>query len=671
MAALGSLVVSLAMDIAKFSGDVGKAAQQMARLTAEAGKIGAALGAAAAAGTRAMIGVVKASVDAAVAVGQLSQLSGVSAEEFSKLAVGARAAGISQEKLADVYKDTQDKLVDFLQNGAGPLKDFFDNIAPRVGVTAQQFRNLSGPQALGLYVKSLEQANLTQAEMVFYMEALASDSALLLPLLRDGASGFAQYSAQAEKLGAVISGDVVAQSMQMRDAFVMVDLAKQGLANRITRELLPAMTGITQRLLESAEASVMLDRAARVASFGVKLLSSIGAVIVGVFDTLGSYLGGVAAQLVALFSGRFKEAFNIGENVTRDFIGNIQRYAGTVSTIWDESAASVESKAPMIGQRLASPVVNAAKTAAKAAKQIKTEAEKAYEAIEKRLDTLQFEVDTQGASDRIKGLIELTRQGAKQEHIDRYLRLTEAQEAFRKNAEEVARTERDKQEIIMEGAAIYESTRTPLERLVREHERLNDMLRIGALNQETFDRAALASKQRYAETQESVKETGDAVSTFVQKARENIQDSLGDTLFNAMNGNFKNIGDAFVRMLQRMVAEALAAQLVEAMFGSKQQSGTGGGGVFGPMLSTLGNALFGGKAYGGPVSAGRAVPVGEHGPEVFVPTTSGTIIPQNQMGRTLNLTVNVNASPGMSQQTALQQGQQIGRGIQIALARNG
>jgi hypothetical protein len=36
------------------------------------------------------------------------------------------------------------------------MKDFFEQIAPKVNVTAAQFAKLSGPEALQLYVSSLE-----------------------------------------------------------------------------------------------------------------------------------------------------------------------------------------------------------------------------------------------------------------------------------------------------------------------------------------------------------------------------------------------------------------------------------------------------------------------------------------------------------------------------------
>jgi len=61
------------------------------------------------------------------------------------------------------------------------MADFFETVAPLVGVTADNFKDLSGPQALQLYVDSLEKANLSQSQMTFFMEAIASDATALLP----------------------------------------------------------------------------------------------------------------------------------------------------------------------------------------------------------------------------------------------------------------------------------------------------------------------------------------------------------------------------------------------------------------------------------------------------------------------------------------------------------
>ena len=64
-----------------------------------------------------------------------------------------------------------------------------------------------------------------------------------------------------------------------------------------------------------------------------------------------------------------------------------------------------------------------------------------------------------------------------------------------------------------------------------------------------------------------------------------------------------------------------------------------------PVTQAIGGAIDnvfgGGRANGGPVRSGTSYIVGERGPELFVPNTSGTIVPNGGMGgTTVNLTVN-------------------------------
>lgn len=62
-----------------------------------------------------------------------------------------------------------------------------------------------------------------------------------------------------------------------------------------------------------------------------------------------------------------------------------------------------------------------------------------------------------------------------------------------------------------------------------------------------------------------------------------------------------------------------------------------------PVSQGIAGVFGGGRASGGPVSAGTTYLVGENGPELFTSATSGTIIPNNKMGgggSTFNITVN-------------------------------
>jgi plasmid maintenance system antidote protein VapI len=156
-------------------------------------------------------------VNNAAAISDLARIAGVNTTEFQKLAAAARTVGVEQDKLSDIIKDTNDKVGDFLITGQGPMVDFFETIAPLVGITADNFRGLSGPQALQLYVSSLEKANVSQSQMTFFMEAIASDATALLPLLRNNGAEFERLGEKAQDAGRILSEDALEGAENLRE----------------------------------------------------------------------------------------------------------------------------------------------------------------------------------------------------------------------------------------------------------------------------------------------------------------------------------------------------------------------------------------------------------------------------------------------------------------------
>lgn len=171
----------------------------------------------------------------------LARVAGTTPEDFNRLAVGAERVGIENEKLADIFKDTNDKIGDFLSTGGGAAADFFENIAPQIGITADEFANLSGPQALQKYYSALEQSNLSQSEMTFYMEAIASDATALIPLLKENGKQFENYGDQAERAGAIISKDLIKATQDYENSVKDLETTTKGILNDVAKDLLPAM----------------------------------------------------------------------------------------------------------------------------------------------------------------------------------------------------------------------------------------------------------------------------------------------------------------------------------------------------------------------------------------------------------------------------------------------
>jgi hypothetical protein len=252
-ASLGRLTLDLVTRIGNFTGPMGQAERQ-ARSSSEsiansfnvasvaAKAFGAVVAGASVAGVAAFVDQ---TITAGNEVKKFSQLANASMSQFQYYAKGAETAGISMESFADKMKDMQDRIGDFQQTGGGPLADFFENIAPLVGVTIQQFQKLSGPEAMQLYYDSLVKANASQNDMKFYMEAIISDSSLLIPLLENGGAGFKKWGEAAQSAGAIMSDSMVNQLALAKENLQMLDLQWQGFQATLVNNVMPVIQSVS------------------------------------------------------------------------------------------------------------------------------------------------------------------------------------------------------------------------------------------------------------------------------------------------------------------------------------------------------------------------------------------------------------------------------------------
>lgn len=255
--AIGQLVVKIIGDSTQLTQDLVQAGKETESFAAK-GRVAVNTFGKAAAGAFAAAGAAAAalSVQTAQQIRELDNLASVantSVAEFQRMAYASRTVGIEQDKLADILKDVNDRVGDFNATGGGPMADFFEKIAPRVGVTAEQFRNLSGPQALQLYVDSLQKANLSQADMTFYMEAMASDSTRLIPLLKDGGAAMGELAAEAEALGLGLSAVDVAKVQAANAELAKVGAIVDSGAQALTVELMPIIGAAAEAFREMVQ----------------------------------------------------------------------------------------------------------------------------------------------------------------------------------------------------------------------------------------------------------------------------------------------------------------------------------------------------------------------------------------------------------------------------------
>jgi phage-related minor tail protein len=140
------------------------------------------------------------------------------------------------------------------------------------------------------------------------------------------------------------------------------------------------------------------------------------------------------------------------------------------------------------------------------------------------------------------------------------------------------------------------------------------------------------------------------------------------------------------RMALSVLAEIASAALRNGLdaLGTIGRGGGGGGGL----LTALAGAVGGlpGRATGGPVAPGVAYVVGERGPELFVPTSSGRIeaggaaprvqaavptLPVSPPPRDIRLTIAISAPAGEAPAALARSSRQVARAVRAALAEAG
>lgn len=214
----------------------------------------------------------------------------------------------------------------------------------------------------------------------------------------------------------------------------------------------------------------------------------------------------------------------------------------------------------------------------KAAKDAATAAQKAQDDANRYIDSLNKQIAAQLELTEVERVLDdiahkriefqnIAQAGAALAAAQRVDDLKAVAEAEKQATESSKRLADAQKQIAAEVAAINEATRSPQEEFNARVERLDELLDNGHLTLLEYTRALTLYKEQMAD---AVKKTGeglDEMSKFAERAQENIQDALGNSLEQALSGNFDSIGKMWQQLLTKMVAQALAAQLNEQLFG--------------------------------------------------------------------------------------------------------
>src|SRR5690606_10854117 len=402
--------------------------KRMNKITADAKKMGAAIGVAFAGAMTAVAWGVRNTIKEIDQLSLMSQQIGVTTESLSGLRYAAeQMAGVSEGQF-DMALRRMTRRITEAADGAGPAAAALRAL----GLSAEDLAKLSPDEQFRRLADAMKQTEDQGTRLRATMAIFDTEGMPLVNMLKEGAEGIRQFEEEANRLGVTIDEQTAAAARAFGTELNTLNAIKNGLYNSITAELLPTLVALTRRFTETTNGVDAFSKATQMAVSGVKLLVSVGAWVIGSVESWGEAIGGVAAAMGALLSGNFREAADIVKMVVSDIVKNIKDTVSTVESVWDDVKVNYEVPA----RKLAAPVSFAVEKVKAEGKKVVSEAEKIYQQVEQRLARLSTDIATFGMDEGQRLVFEIELQGATPEQIARAQSLTDTLRRLREEEEE-------------------------------------------------------------------------------------------------------------------------------------------------------------------------------------------------------------------------------------------
>jgi hypothetical protein len=521
-----------------------------------------------------LAGLVSASEAAAIAVekfkhsielldqlDKLSEKTGISVENLSALRFAGELAATPMEALGAGLG----RLAKTMAAAAGGNKEAaatFEALGIEVVDATGKLRG--GDEVFAEIAQRFAGYEDSAAKAALAQRLFGKSGAELIPLLNAGAAGLASTADEAKKLGAIYDKEVSRAAVELNDNLTRLKLASEGTAIAISGPLVKALADFTGEVVRAKKEGDTWELWAK----GLQAASWLNP----------------ASALVNVI--RF---FTDSGDAAAKSTKQIQSYVNALGGL------SAGGGRGFVNPKVAAPVV-VDEGATGPAKDPLADAKRYLEALQKQLEKLEgLTLEEQALREiQLKRLGEVTPELEKQ--ILATARLVDLHKAQEENDKASTQAAKDAAtaagKITEEADKLRRSVATPFEHL---QDTLTDIQRIAENNPlvdtETLARLNVKAWNEYVDAVVAATSKTEEIDNFTKRAGENIQDYLGSGLFDILEGNFSNIGKSFTTMINRMVAEAAAANISRYLFGDLVKGGTGtgaAGGLLEQFTRTLG-----------------------------------------------------------------------------------
>lgn len=359
MAIVSDIEIRLRADIARLQQDLNQARQSVDNTMSRIGSaVKGAAGALAALGLGLSVNAfaqwIKGAIDATDVVSDLSQKTGIAIKDIAGLQLwfqkGGTEAGAFESSMVKLSRKIADGGTEFTKLGI-KTRDANGGLRSNVDVLLDSADAFAAMQD-------------GTAKTAIAVELFGKTGAELIPLLNEGSAGLREMNEMAEKLGLTFDQETVDAAGNFNDTLDFLAGAAQGVARQVAAQLLPTLNSLAGSFLTLITEGDGVRKAADVIGTGFKILYTIGVGVVEIFNTVGKTIGAAAAQLVAILTGEFKMAAQIGREWSADMAQGWTASAKSVADVW--TGAGGEVVAAMVKTQHAGKITS--DEAAKAAK---------------------------------------------------------------------------------------------------------------------------------------------------------------------------------------------------------------------------------------------------------------------------------------------------------------
>ncbi|WP_436660666.1 hypothetical protein [Acinetobacter sp. P1(2025)] len=216
----------------------------------------------------------------------LANRANTSVRSFQTLEHAALQFGVSQDQLASILADTQEKLGEFSATEGGGAADFFDALKNNTKMTEDQIRSFAktlqgkdGIEAIQAISDKLDTLDVSKQERRFVFESLASDLGNLAPVFAESGQLLKEYDEALEQAGVLRSKEAMEQSRVLAAQTQSLQTRFEGFKSQLATQVMPVLSILLSHFLEGSKNGAQFNTT--LAAVGT-IAKGVGAVVIGV-----------------------------------------------------------------------------------------------------------------------------------------------------------------------------------------------------------------------------------------------------------------------------------------------------------------------------------------------------------------------------------------------------